>query len=237
MSNKKRFDKYKDRGIGASKEKLEEWGVKPEELGWDGEEDTEVDELSDGGEENVDEMSWEELKNNPEVANQWYNERVDSPTEEEMLENAGGKWKEEKSQADKIGEAVAKNINQPHQEETETEELEQSSPEPEPSRNKSTSKDLPPKWEKKLKERGNSWIKQEELSSSTDSVLKDVKSKSEVSELSEGRKRIDTSSIRAIAELNSLNQQYPDKVNILKTDRENQRMTAIVDANIKQLID
>jgi len=240
MSNKKGFDKYKDRGIGASKEKLEEWGVNPEELGWDGEEDTEVDELSDGGEDetNVDEMSWEELKNNPEVANSWYNERVDSPTEEEMLENAGGKWQEQKSQAEKIGEAVAKHIDQPHQEE-QTEELSESPETQEPSP-ESTSKDdnLPPKWQNKLAERGDSWISEEELSQKEeDSVLKNVKSKSEVSELSEGRKRIDTSSIRAIAELNSLNQQYPDKVNILKTDRENNEMTAIVDSDIKQLID
>ncbi len=233
--SKKGFVKYKDRGIGASKEKLEEWGVKPEELGWDGEEEENVEELEDGGtDEELEEMSWDELKNNPEVANEWYNERVDSPTEEEMLENAGGKWQEEKSQADKIGEAVAKHINQPHQEETE--ELQESSPDPSPE---STSKDdnLPPKWQKKLKERGNSWIQQEELSSpDDDSVLTEVKENTEVSELSEDRKRIDTSSIRAIAELNSLNQKYPDKVNILKTDNENQRMTAIVDTDIKQLI-
>lgn len=236
MSDKKGFDKYKDRGIGASKEKLEQWGVKPEELGWDGEEEENVEELEDGGtDEELEEMSWEELKNNPEVANQWYNERVDSPTEEEMLENAGGKWQEEKSQAEKIGEAVAKHIDQPHQEE-QTEELQESSPETqEPSRNKSN-KDLPPKWEKKLKERGNSWIQEEELSSSTDSVLKEVKSNTEVTELSQDRKRIDTSSIRAIAELNSLNQKYPDKVNILKTDRKNNKMSAIVDTDIKQLL-
>ena len=231
MSNKKGFDKYKDRGIGASKEKLEEWGVKPEELGWDGEEDTEVDELSDGGEENVDEMSWEELKNNPEVANQWYNERVDSPTEEEMLENAGGKWQEQKSQAEKIGEAVAKHINQP------TEETEELSESPETQEPDTRSKDLPPKWENKLAEQDGNWVTEEELSSPDESVLTEVKENTEVSELSEGRKRIDTSSIRAIAELNSLNQQYPDKVNILKTDRQNNEMTAIVDSDIKQLID
>jgi len=235
---KKNFDKFDS--IAASKEKMEKWGIEPEELGWkDGEEDTQVEELEDGGDNEEESLSWEEMKGNSEIADKFYSDtKPEDPTEEEMLENAGGKWKKEKSQAEKIGEAVAKHIDQPHQEE-QTEELSESPETQEPSP-ESTSKDdnLPPKWQNKLAERGDSWISEEELSQKEeDSVLKNVKSKSEVSELSEGRKRIDTSSIRAIAELNSLNQQYPDKVNILKTDRENNEMTAIVDSDIKQLID
>ena len=232
---KKNFDKFDS--IAASKEKMEKWGIEPEELGWkDGEEDTQVEELEDGGDNEEESLSWEEMKGNSEIADKFYSDtKPEDPTQEQILEKAGGPWKKEKSQAEKIGEAVAKHINQPHQEETETEELEE--PEPEPSRNKSN-KDLPPKWEKKLKERGNSWVTEEELSSSTDdeSVLTEVKSNTEVTELSQDRKRIDTSSIRAIAELNSLNQRFPDKVNILKTDRQNNEMTAIVDSDIKELI-
>jgi hypothetical protein len=228
---KKNFDKFDS--IAASKEKMEKWGIEPEELGWkDGEEDTQVDELSDGGDDEED-LSWDEMKGNSEIADKFYSDtKPEDPTEEEILEKAGGSWKDEKSQAEKIGQAVAEHINQPQEEQTE--ELSES---PETQEPDTSNKDLPPKWENKLAEQGGSWIKQEELSSPDDSVLKEVKSKSEVTELSQDRKRIDTSSIRAIAELNSLNQQYPDKVNILKTDRENQRMTAIVDADIKQLID
>jgi len=226
---KKNFDKFDS--IAASKEKMEKWGIEPEELGWkDGEEDTQVDELSDGGDDEED-LSWDEMKGNSEIADKFYSDtKPEDPTEEEMLENAGGKWKKEKSQADKIGEAVAKHINQP------TEETEELSESPETQEPDTRSKDLPPKWENKLAEQDGNWVTEEELSSPDDSILSEIKENTTVEELENGRKRIDTTSIRAISELNSLNYAHPDYVNILHSDNENQRMTAIVDTDIKQLI-
>jgi len=217
------------------KDKLD---ISEEELQGKEEEEGNVEELEEGKEE--DTRSLTDLMNDPEVANKWHNQRTgEKTTEEELLQKAGGKWKKEESEADKIGKAVAKHLNEGK--EAQEEELQQSQEEKGKDRRKARqegSKELPPKWESKLKERGGGWVEKEELQEAQGeeegSILSEVKENTEVEELQSGKKRIDTTSVRAISEINSLNYEYPDMVNILHTDREKGRMTAIVNPKIKQ---